>query len=159
MKVQLLFFGVLCLLAMSCKKFERAAPTSRTSLIHFYGGTLSYEGVKAELDADGGFIIIGNIRKSDFVSDLVVIKTNARGQMLWQKIIASSSASDIKVTSDGYLIAGDSIEYQANPDKISELVNTRARLIKMDFDQTISHDLNKDATVNVGTVGAPVISH
>jgi len=29
----------------------------------------------------------------------------------------------------------------------------------MDFNQTISHDLNKDATINVGTATAPVISH
>src|SRR5258706_2574262 len=158
MKVHLLFFIVMVLLVVSCKKFEDAKPTSRTSLIHFYGGTLSYEGVKAELDADGGFIIIGNIHKSDFVSDLVVIKTNSQGQMLLQNIFPSSSASDIKVTSYGYLIAGDSIEYQPNPDRISELVNTRARLIKMDFNQTIGHDLNKDTTINVGSAAAPVIS-
>jgi hypothetical protein len=158
MKVLFPFFILMCISVVSCKKFEDATPTSRTSLIHFYGGTLNYEGVKAELDADGGFIIIGNIHKNDFTSDLVVIKTNSQGQMLWQKIIPGSSASDIKVVSDGYLIAGDSIDYQPNPARISELVNTKTRLIKMDFNQTITHDLNKDSTVNVGTAGAPVIS-
>ncbi len=157
MKVTLAFF-VLLLLVFSCKRFEDAVPTSRNTLIHFYGGRLSYEGVKAVEDQDGGYILIGNIHINDFVSDLVVIKTNALGQTSWQKVIPSSSASDIKVVSDGYIITGDSIEYQPNANQISEIVNTRARLLKMDFSQKITIDVIKKDSINIGSVASPVYS-
>jgi len=35
---------------------------------------LNFQGVKAVEDQDGGFVIIGNIIKNDFVTDLVLIK-------------------------------------------------------------------------------------
>src|SRR5260221_8571029 len=155
MKIRLLFL-LAAIVLLTCKKFEDASPTPRNSLIRFYGGSLSYQGVKAEQDQDGGYIVVGNIVKNDFVSDLVIIKTNSLGQKMWQKTIPNSSASDIKIVADGYLIAGDGIDYNPNPINITELVNTRARVIKMDFSQTVLFDMEKKDSMNVGTVTAPV---
>jgi hypothetical protein len=158
MKVHSIVFIILCLFA-SCTKFDGASPTSRNSLIHFYGTSVSHLGVKAVPDADGGFVMIGNIKRNDFVTDMIIIKTDNQGHTLWQTIVPSSSASDIKILSDGYLIAGDSIEYQPNTDRISEIVNTRAMLIKVSSTGDKAPSVfTKEDIVNIGTVASPVYS-
>src|SRR4051812_24709201 len=121
-----LLFILLAIVLVTCKNIEDVKPSERNTLIHFYGSDVSYEGIKAVVDTDGGFIIAGNIIKNDFVKDIILIKTDSKGKKLWEKKFINGSVSDLKVLPDGYLIYGDSIDYQPQSDRISEIVNTSA---------------------------------
>lgn len=64
---------------------------------------------------DGGYIIVGNIGGS-WLWDVLVLKTDANGDLVWQKSFGNSDGpdhgSDILQTSDGgYIVLGDTSSY------------------------------------------------
>ena len=124
---------VLILLVASCTKFEEAELTDRNTFVHFYSSGTDYVGTVAELDRDGGYILSGEVRKSDGVTDAIVIKTDSRGRKIWEKVIPSGVVNAIMPTDNGYVLAGDSIHLNAISSHVHELINTFCRLISMDL--------------------------
>ena len=152
---------------VACTKFEDAAPTERNNFVHFFSSATDYVGNVAEIDADGGYILSGEVRKSDGTIDALIIKTDRRGHKLWEKLIPSSVINAIKPVENGYVLAGDSIKLNPTSPDVNELVNTYARLMLMDGNGNIAskHVLagsilttqnNQDVTLNIDYHGEAV---
>jgi len=74
------------------------------------------EGKSVQQTSDGGYIITGNSRWSTSLSDMVLIKTDASGNVIWTKTFGGSSRYDdgrcVQQTTDGgYIIAGRTDTY------------------------------------------------
>jgi hypothetical protein len=147
MKIRLLF--VLAILS-SCKNLEDVSPSGRSTFTYFYGSGINRTGQSAIVSEDGGYVIVGNETSGD-VSKIVIIKTDNLGKTVWEKTIEGGSASGVKLLSDGYVIAGDSIKLNPLSSQISELVNTKARIIRMDFTGNIAQDFSYGKTVITST--------
>jgi len=79
-----------------------------------YGGPRRDEGRSVAQINDGGYIIVGDTESRLNYFDVYLIKTDANGNMVWQKTYGRSSYDigwSIAQTSDGgYIIAGDTID-------------------------------------------------
>ena len=128
------YLVVAFLLVIGCTKFEDAEMTQRNTFVHFYSSATNYIGLTAELDTDGGFILSGEIKKDNGVSDALIIKTDARGHKIWEKVIPHGIINAIKPRQNGYILLGDSIQMNTGSQnvEVSELVNSFARLLLMD---------------------------
>ena len=60
--------------------------------------------------SDGGYIMTGQTSESGRYSNMLTVKTDARGNLQWQKIIGTSSRADyatfVTEVSGGYIVAG-----------------------------------------------------
>lgn len=123
---------LLVITSMGCKNFDNAPTAALSSFIHIYENASDLEGQMAVEDSDGGYIIAGNLIVDANHSDIILIKTDNVGNELWESTIPNGIVSSILSTDDGYLVAGDSIQYNPQSTNISEIDNTFARLVKMD---------------------------
>ena len=155
------------ILLWSCTPFEDAEITERSTFVHFYSSGTDYFGTVAEVDTDGGYILTGEVKKEDGVTDALVIKTDSRGKKLWEKVIAKSVVNAIKPTGNGYILAGDSVQLNPLSPEVHELVNTYARLMLMDGNGNIlsqhvtsgtilTKQNNKDVVLNIDYHGQAV---
>ncbi len=75
-----------------------------------FGGTYFRWGYDVCQTSDHGYIVVGNnYNTSGSSSDLILIKTDSTGNLLWSKTYGGTSfdaASSIKLTTDGGIIAG-----------------------------------------------------
>lgn len=126
------YFAVIFLLLAGCTQFEDADLTERRTFVHFYSSATNFGGLVAELDNDGGYILSGEVRHDNGLTDALIIKTDARGRKVWEKLIPKGVVKSIKRTQNGYILAGDSIQLNPNSPEISELVNAYASLMLMD---------------------------
>ena len=128
------FAAAFLLVLAACTQFEDADITERNTFVHFFSSATNYIGMVAEPDADGGYILSGEIRSDNGVSDALIIKTNARGHKIWEKIIPNSIINAVKPSENGYILVGDSIKLNTGSldIEVSELVNSYARLLLMD---------------------------
>ena len=138
----------------ACTKYEDAELTDRNTFVHFYSSASNYIGYVAEPDTDGGFILSGEVSHDNGFTDALIIKTNARGQMMWQTIIPDGLVKAIKPTANGYVLVGDSIKLSPSSPEVHELVNSYARLILMDSKGTIvgQHITSGSITTTVNNV-------
>ena len=148
------FLTALLFALSGCSNLDDAEVPSRNSFIKFYGSERNYEGVAAEVDSDGSFLIVGNAPGTTQTPPAtVVIKVNDQGTKIWSSdvLIPNTSVASAKVLSDGYLLLGDSIELQANATETSEAVNTSMSIIKLGLDgQKIGGmEFYKDSTIQV----------
>lgn len=132
---------LMILLLVNCQNLEDAEETDRKSFVYFYNGANSRSGIQAEVVEDG-FVVLGNITVTgdNARSSIVVIKTNAFGQPEWETTIEGASASALKVIDGGYLIVGDSIQFNLQSTEIANLINTSSRIIRLDMDGNIVSD-------------------
>lgn len=137
---------ILALSIVGCTQFDDAEPTDRKSFVRFYSNTTSYSGVVAEEDTDGGYIIGGIVGVAP-ESHAILIKTDNRGNKLWETIIKNGTLNSIKPISTGYLVLGDSIELNEGVEEVSEIVNYRARLLKMTNQGTLERSFVKSDSV------------
>lgn len=144
-------FILFILTAWACNNIEDAKPSGKNSFIRFYEGAVGHQGIMAIPDVDGGYVLTGNIQRDNVISDIIVIKCDDAGNQIWQSVITNSSVSSIRLVSDGYLIVGDSIEYDPASSVISEIENTHARLIKMDFNGNITMEYLKSDSILTGS--------
>jgi len=155
-----LFFVTLISFFYGCSNIEDAKPTERKTFIHFYEGTVGYNGVMAtESSAQDGFIIVGNIQKNSQETDVIVLKTDPLGNLMWNQIIPNSEVRFVKSLDDGYLIVGDRIDFNPDANQISEINNTDAQLIKMDLDGNIIQEFFKRDSVITGTDTLHIDNH
>lgn len=107
-----------------------------------YGGTLSDYGRRMIATSDGGFLFIGGSSSSDIDLtinngdiDIWVVKTNATGELVWQKSYGGSGlelCGDIVETSDGYAFAATA--YSNDGDVIGHHgLNGDFWLVKLDY--------------------------
>lgn len=154
------FFAALLLVLLSCNKFEDAEVTERKTFVHFYSSAAHYIASTAEVDTDGGFILSGEVRYDNGVTDALLIKTDRRGRKLWEKVIPKGIINAIKPTANGYILAGDSIQLNPQSADVNELINTYAKLMIMDAhgnvlqkkiatDSVIVTSSNEDVTLTV----------
>jgi len=140
-----LVIGLMFLLAC-CTTFEEAEQTDRKTFVHFYSSGTDYFSSVAELDTDQGYIISGQVRNADGITDALVIKTDSRGRKVWQKIIPKGVVNAIQPLQNGYILIGDSIQRNAGSAQVHELENTYARLILMDAKGNIvGHNIKYDS--------------
>lgn len=132
MRSGLSYVLALSALTMSCRSFEEAEPTDRKTFVHFYSSAVNYVASTIELDTDGGYILSGEVRHDNGLTDALVIKTDGRGRKIWEKVIASSVINGIQPMQDGYVLVGDSIQLNPASAQVHELVNTYARLLLLD---------------------------
>ena len=76
-----------------------------------YGGSGSDSAISAQQTADGGYVVVGGTNSYGAgESDILILKLNSAGTVLWQKTYGGSShdsAETIQQTSDGgYIVAG-----------------------------------------------------
>jgi hypothetical protein len=119
------------LICCACSKFEDASLTDRKTFMHLYTSGASYEGMLAEVDHDGGYIVAGHTEKEDGSTDAMILKVDSRGFKVWETKFVNSIIRSVKVTESGYLLFGDGIEINEDV-PISEIVNTQAKLVFMD---------------------------
>lgn len=132
MMKEILTFLLIVFFAFSCKNIDDANPTNRTSFVRFYGTGLNHEGIMAINDGQDGYILIGNVNKGE-TSDITVIKTDAIGNTLWEKIIADGTASSVLLGPDNNLyITGDRVIFNRNTGNLSEVINTQAHIFRLD---------------------------
>jgi hypothetical protein len=151
----LLFLMFLTLFA--CNNLEDATIPERQTFIRFFGSARSYVSVAVEPDLDGGFIMVGNASplESDLatpdqqVPAIVIVKTNAQGTKLWEKIIPHANVHSIKPLADGYLLTGEGIELNPSSTESSEFVNTQFLLLKLSATGEPQLSFSKDSSVTV----------
>ncbi|MEO5599751.1 MAG: hypothetical protein ABIR06_02370 [Cyclobacteriaceae bacterium] len=132
------YFTAIFLIVMTgCTRFENAELTERNNFVHFYSSGTSFTGSCAEVDTDGGFILTGEIRYNNGVTDALIIKTDPRGQKVWEKVIPNGLINAVRPTANGYILLGDGIKLNASSPQVSELVNSHAQLLIMDKQGTI----------------------
>lgn len=143
------FAGAFLLVLAACTKFEDAEVTERNTFVHFFSSATNYIGIVAEPDSDGGFIVSGEVRQDNGMSHALIIKTDARGHKIWEKIVPNGVINAVKPAASGYVLVGDSIQLNtgALDVEVSELMNTYARLILMDTQGNIV-----DEHITTGTV-------
>lgn len=152
-----IFFAAASLLLLSaCTRFEDAEVTERNTFVHFYSSATDYLGVVAELDTDGGYILSGVIQNDNGVNDALIIKTDARGHKIWEKIITNGVINAIKPGQNGYILVGDSIHLNPGSAEVNELVNTYARLLLMDTQGNITGEKTISGTVRRSVNNQPV---
>ena len=155
-----LFFVILISSLYGCSNIEDAEQTERETFIHFYEGTTGYNGIMAtESSAKDGFIIVGNIQKNSQETDVIVIKTDLLGNTIWSQTIPDSEVSFVKSLDDGYLVVGDRIDFNPDADRISEINNTDAQLIKMDLDGNIIQEFFRRDSVITSTDTLRIDNH
>lgn len=151
-------FFLLATLLFACNNLEDANVPERKTFIRFFGSVTSYTSVVAERDADGGFILVGNVAPMSVepLNDprnfpgIVVIKTDAQGVKTWEKIYRHSNAQAIMPLSDGgYLVTGQGIELNPGSPESSEFVNTKFLLMKLSSTGDSVGGYKLDSTVNV----------
>lgn len=160
MRTKSYLFILVVLLSWSCKKFDDAKPAELGAFIRLYEGTVGYNGVMAaESAARDGFIIVGDIQKNSQETDVIIIKTDPLGNSIWNKIIPDSKVRFVKAMDDGYLIVGDRIDFNPEADRISEINNTDAQLIKMDLDGNIIQEFFRSDSVITSTDTLHIDNH
>jgi hypothetical protein len=134
-------FAFFLFIAAACTNLGDAKLEERNTFMHFYEGGNSLVAAGAAQTADG-FVIAGTIAITGEApgSKIIVIKTDVYGQKVWQKVIEGGSATSLRVTENGYIIIGDSIQYNPTSENIPELVNNWSRLITMDIQGNITAD-------------------
>jgi hypothetical protein len=138
MRYSIYFATVFLFLLAACTSFEDAALTERKTFVHFYSSAVNYVGSVAEIDdTHGGFIVSGEVRYDDGRTDALIIKTDDRGQKIWERLIPKARVNAIKPLEGGYVLAGDSIQLNPGSDQVTELENTYAKLMVMDNDGNI----------------------
>ena len=125
------------LLFAACTKFEDAEITGRQTFVHFYSSATNYIASVAEVDTDGGFVLSGEVRYDNGETDALIIKTDGRGRKVWEKVIEKGLINSVRPTGNGYILAGDSIQFNSNSGQVHELVNSYAKLILMDLSGNI----------------------
>lgn len=134
------------ILLVSCSKLEDASPTNRSTFIHFYEKATNYNGVVAEPVSDG-FIIVGNLSGTlEFSS--IISKTDLSGRIIWEAEIPNSTMRALKVTSNGYIILGDSIEVDPLAEQVTDIVKAKARLMKIDDSGNVVKDYSWNSSIN-----------
>lgn len=113
-----------------CKNLEDVELTNRNTFIHFYEKSANYSGAVAEPLQDG-FILLGNLNQ-DLKFSSIVSRTDLAGKVIWEREIPNSAMRAIKVTTDGYLVLGDSIAVDPLAAQVTDIVKAKARLIKID---------------------------
>jgi hypothetical protein len=137
MQHKVYFATAFLLVLAACTRFEDAEVTERQTFVHFYSSATNYFASVAEVDTDGGFILSGEVRYDNGVTDALVIKTDARGRKMWEKVIQKGLVNAIKPTANGYILAGDSIQLNPGSGQVHELVNSYAKLMHMDLQGNI----------------------
>jgi hypothetical protein len=110
-----------------------------------------------ERDADGGFIIAGNVAplEGDDVPDdqkdpeIIIIKTNDQGTKTWETTIDSANVHSIKPMADGYLLTGEGIELNPTSNESSEFVNSQFLLLKLSTTGAVVQKFKKDSSIVV----------
>lgn len=144
MKTKSLSIALLCCAVVwGCANLEDAKLTSRNTFMHFYEGANSFVTAAAAVTNDG-YVLAGTvaITGDSTTTSLIIIKTDRMGQKLWQTVIGGGSASSITVRNNGYIIIGDSIQYNPDSGTISELENDASRLIYLDMDGNVVKDVS-----------------
>jgi hypothetical protein len=133
----LLVFGSL----LSCNNIEDAPTESRNTFIRFYEKGGNYTGQAAEILEDG-YLIAGNIHDGNIYS-AVITKVDFNGNTIGEIALENTTVSNIKSTSNGYLIWSDSINIDPNANNVNDQIITRAHLIKMDIElkRRLDHNL------------------
>jgi hypothetical protein len=140
------------LLFAGCNNLEDAELSDRKSFIRFYEGANSFIASQAKQTSDGGYIVAGTIRVDgdNPVSKIVVIRTNASGQKIWESEVEGGSASSLLVAGNEYIVVGDSIAFNPNSDELADLVNTSARIIRFsDPNGDVVSDYSFDRTLTL----------
>lgn len=151
------FFATACIWAMSgCTPFEDAEMTARNTFVHFFSSATDYHGIVAELDTDGGYIVSGEIRNINGLSDALIIKTDARGHKVWEKTFPNSVMNAVRPFQGGYVLLGDSIQTNPGSPEVNELVNSYARLLRIDGEGTIVEEHITSGTVTRTVNNQPV---
>jgi hypothetical protein len=153
MKHGYIFFLLTFFFALSCKNIDDATPTNRNSFVRFYGTGLNHEGVMAINSSDGGYILIGNVNKGE-TSDITVIKADAIGNTVWEKIIADGTASSVFLGPDNNIyITGDRVIYNRNTTLLSEVINTQAHIFRLNENngEVIGNEIILKDTLNVNS--------
>jgi hypothetical protein len=122
---------------VACTNLEDAEIPVRETFIRFYASTEIYEGISAEADTDGGYVILAKIPQetnSPLITSTVIIKVNDQGGKVWtdDSILPGIEARHIIPQTDGYIITGDSIKKNLTATETSEVLNTSFALIKLD---------------------------
>lgn len=155
-----IYFATVCLLMLSaCRAFDDAEMTDRKTFVHFYSSAVNYVASTAELDTDGGYILSGEVRYDDGRTDALIIKTDSHGRRLWEKVIPKARVNAIKPFSEGYVLAGDSIQLNPSSDQVNELENTYAKLMIMDTQGNIlAQHISTDSVVRINNNVAVVLT-
>ncbi len=144
-----------------CTQFEDAPMTDRNTFVHFFSSESNYIGAVAELDTDGGYIVAGEIRHNSGEPDALIIKTNPRGHRVWEKKISNTVIKAIRPHGNGYVLAGDSIQYNSGSagTELSELENSYARLLLVNSQGDIVSEYLTTAQAKIGNTDLTVDYH
>ena len=110
-----------------------------------------------ERDADGGFILVGNVAPLDSegatadqqAPGIIIVKTTDQGTKVWEKTIPNANVHSIKPLADGYLLTGEGIELNPNSSESSEFVNSQFLLLKLSATGDIVQQFTRDSSVVV----------
>ncbi len=146
-------FTFFCLAAVigACTKFDDAELTERDSFIQFYSSGSNFQGAVAELDTDGGFILLANIPQEDDNFHSLVIKTDAKGFQMWERLYENTKLRSIKPLESGYLVLGDSIKINPNSNDPTQFVNTQTLLMRLDTQGEVQQYLIQEEAEDDGS--------
>lgn len=149
MRSRIYFLAATFFIAISCTNFDDAEITDRKTFVHFYSSATNYVASTIELDTDGGYILSGEVKHDNGITDAIIIKTDARGRKVWETVIGNSTINGIQPTENGYILVGDSIQLNPLSAEVHELVNTYARLLILDKSGDISAQHISSASILV----------
>jgi hypothetical protein len=132
--VKLLGIALLLFLFGSCDTPDNVSPPQY--FVKYFGEDGHQTGVDLIVNTDGTILLLGTtkiIRNAVENQDLLLVKSDASGNLIWQKSFGSSSievAKDIEITSDGRIVLLGTTE--KNGDKDVFLVITDQSGVKLD---------------------------
>lgn len=114
----------LTLLALSilaaCQALDSVDLTERSTFIKFFGGPGAYIGVDIKETPDGGYIGLGTIDR-DTLESIVLVKLDGNGNTEWEQIYDSATAAAVIPIENGYIVAGDRIQFLEEFESLSSM--------------------------------------
>jgi hypothetical protein len=150
---------LVCISFWTCQNFEDATPSSRQTFIKLFEGPYNWESTAMEI-VDDGYVIVGNMylpqQGSAFDSTVtLVFKTDKNGNRVSEyNFYTGGTGKAIKrLANGGYIVVGDSIKRDLNPDDVANAVISSARFlfINENFDRSITVYLADESSSTIKT--------
>jgi hypothetical protein len=127
MKIHHILIGALAC-CWGCNNIEDATPSERNSFIRFYEEARNLKGISAEQTSDG-FIILASEEDNNRVNG-ILIRTDRNGNEIASErvVLPDFSPKALKISSDGYYVTGDRIQFNPASENLFDLTVTSAML-------------------------------
>jgi hypothetical protein len=146
MKIHTPFILAIGIVLASCTSSEDAPLMKRESFIRFFSSASNISGTLVERDTDAGYIVAGEVKRNATETDALIIKTDATGNKIWEKLIPNSKIIDILPEQEAYWILEDRLDTRNGSDYLYYYLSLR--LLEKNGDTRMEY-IRRDTTTSL----------